>query len=101
MERVFLYHSEPVKREHRSYIEDLGNIFNEEQLSNNSYSLIGKYGGLYLYDSDMEKIYSIDGKGICFVKGDVYALIGDTDHTDGTSTDHEYFSFMMTCLTES
>ena len=50
-----------------------------------------KYGGLYLYDIDMEKRYSIDNKGIHFVKGYGYALIGNPDHPYGTSTDHEYF----------
>ena len=39
----------------------------------------------------MEKRYSIDYKGIRFVKGYRYALIGNPDHPDGTSTDHEYF----------
>ena len=38
----------------------------------------------------MEKIYSIDGKGIYFVKVDGYALIGNLDIPDGTSTDREY-----------
>ena len=38
----------------------------------------------------MEKIYSIDDKGIHFVKGDMYALIGNPDHPYGTSTYHEY-----------
>ena len=39
----------------------------------------------------MEKRYSIDDKEIHFVKGDGYALIGNPDHPDGSSTDHEYF----------
>ena len=38
----------------------------------------------------MEKRYSIDDKEIHFVKGDGYALIGNIDHPDGSSTDHEY-----------
>ena len=50
-----------------------------------------KYGGLSLYDIDTEKRYSIDDKEIHFVNGDGYALIGNPDHPDGTSTDHEYF----------
>ena len=50
-----------------------------------------KYVGLYLYGIDSGKRYSIDDKGINFVKGYGYALIGNPDHPDGTSTDHEYF----------
>ena len=52
---------------------------------------LANYGGLSLYDIDTEKRYSIDDKEINFVKGDGYALIGNPDHPDGTSTDHEYF----------
>ena len=48
-----------------------------------------KYGGLSLYDIDMEKRYSIDDEYIHFVKGEGYALIGDPYHPDETSTDHE------------
>ena len=50
-----------------------------------------KYGGISLYDIDTEKRYSIDDKGIQFVKGYRYALIGYPDHPDGTSTHHECF----------
>ena len=52
---------------------------------------LAKYGGLSLYDIDFGKIYSIDDEDIHFVNGYGYALIGNLDHTDGTSTDHEYF----------
>ena len=62
---------------------------------------LAKYGGLSIYDIDMENRYSIGDKEIHFVKGDGYALIGNPDHPYGTSTDHEHFSFMMICLTES
>ena len=48
-----------------------------------------KYGGLSLYDIDTEKRYSIEYKGIHFVKVYIYALVGNPDHTYGTSTDHE------------
>ena len=37
------------------------------------------------------QIYSIDYKEIHFVKGNVYALIGNPDHPYGTSTDHGYY----------
>ena len=53
--------------------------------------LLSNYGRLPLYDIDMDKRYSIDDKEIHFVKGDGYALIGNPDHPDGTSTYHEYF----------
>ena len=52
---------------------------------------LAKYVGLSLYDIDLEKRYSIDDKEINFVKGDGYALIGNPDHPDGSSTDNEYF----------
>ena len=52
---------------------------------------LAKVGGLYLYDIDMEKRYFTDDKEIHFVKGDRYALIGNPDHLDGSSTDHKYF----------
>ena len=39
----------------------------------------------------MEKIYSIDDKGIRFVKGYIYALMGNPYHPDVNSTYHEYF----------
>ena len=60
-----------------------------------------KHGGLYLYDIDFEKRYSIDDKNIHSVKGDEYDLIGNPYNPYGTSTGYGYFAFMMTCLTES
>ena len=68
-----------------------------ERLSWNKYNqrycnrFLDSYGGLSLYDIDMEKRYSIDDKYIHFLKGEGYALIGNPDHPDGTSTDHEYY----------
>ena len=52
---------------------------------------LAKYVGLSLYDIHFEKIYSIDDKGIHFVKGDKYTLIVNPDHPYGNSTDNEYF----------
>ena len=52
---------------------------------------LAKYGGISLYDIDTDNRYSVDDKDIHFVKGDGYALIGNPDHPDGTSTDHKYF----------
>ena len=60
-----------------------------------------KYVELYFYDIDFEKRYSIDNEDIHFVKGYGYALIGNPDYPYETSTDHEYFSFVMTCSKES
>ena len=45
--------------------------------------------------------YLINDEDIHFVKGYEYALIGNPYHPYGTSTDHEFFAFMMTCSTES
>ena len=39
----------------------------------------------------MDMRYPIDDKGIHFVKGDGYTLIGNPDYPYGTSTHHEYF----------
>ena len=50
-----------------------------------------KYGGLSLYDIYMKNRHSSDDKGIHFVNGDGYALIGNPDNPYETSTDHEYF----------
>ena len=55
------------------------------------YSLLGKYGGLSIFSIGFEKIYSIDDEDIQFLKVDIYTLIGNPDHLDGTSTDNEYF----------
>ena len=52
---------------------------------------LAKYGGLSLYDIYTDKRYSIDDKEINFFKGDRYSWIGNPDHPDGSSTDHEYF----------
>ena len=49
---------------------------------------MAKYGGLYIYDNDFGKRYFIDDEDIHFVKGYGYALIGNPDYPDGTSTDH-------------
>ena len=61
----------------------------DDQRSRNR--LLAKYGGLSLYNIYKEKRYSIDDKKIHFVKGDRYALIGNPNHPDGSSTDHKYF----------
>ena len=61
---------------------------------------LAKYCGLSICDIDIQIRYTIDDEGIHFVKNDVYSLIGKSDNTYETSTDNEYFSFMMTCLTE-
>ena len=60
---------------------------------------LDKYIILYLYYVDFEKIYLIDDEEIHFVKGYGYALIGNPENPYGTSTDHKYFSFVITCFT--
>ena len=50
-----------------------------------------KYGGLSPYNIGLKKRYIIYDEYIWFIKGYVYALLGDPDHLDETSTDHEYF----------
>ena len=62
---------------------------------------LAKYGGLSLYDIDTQKRYSIDKKEMHFVKGEGYALIGNPDFPDGSSTVHEYFCIHEDFLTES
>ena len=52
---------------------------------------LAKYGWLSIYGIYFGKRYSIDYEEINFLKGDGYALNGNPDHPDGTSTDHEYF----------
>ena len=52
---------------------------------------LATYGILSIYNIDMQKIYSIGDNDIHYAKVDGYALIGNPDHPDGTSTDHEYF----------
>ena len=54
-------------------------------------SFLAKYVGLSIYDIGFGKIYYIDDEDIHFVMGGSYGLIGNPDHLDGTSTDHEYF----------
>ena len=91
MGKLFSDHSEPVKRELRDYIEDWGKLPINKNDQRTRTWLLARYGWLSLYDIYFEKIYSIDDKGIHFLKGYGYALIVNPDHPDGTSTDHEYF----------
>ena len=91
MDRVFSEHSEPVKRELRAYIEDWEKLSMKKDDQRYRTRFLAKYGGLSLYDINTEKRYSIDDKEMHFVKGEGYALIGNPDFPDGSSTDHEYF----------
>ena len=91
MDRLFSEHSEPVKRALRAYIEDWGKFSMKKDDQKSCTRFLAKYGGLSFCDTDTEKRYSIDDKEIYFVKGDGNALIGNPDHPDGSSTDHEYF----------
>ena len=100
MEKLFPDQSEPVTRDLTAYTEDREKLLMEKNDQRTRTCLLAKYGGLSLYDIDFEKRYSIDYEDIHFVKGYGYALTVYPYHPDGTSTDHEYFSFMLTCLTE-
>ena len=91
VEKVFSNQSESVTRELRAYIEDWGELSMKKNDKRTCTQLLAKYGGLYLYDIDFDRICSIDDEDIHFVKGDGYALIGNPDQPYGTSTDHEYF----------
>ena len=91
MEQVFSEHWEPVKIELRAYIEYWEKLSTEKDDQRSCTHFLAKYGGLSLYDIDMEKRYSIYDREINFLKGDGYALIGNPDHPDGSSTYHKYF----------
>ena len=64
MDRVFSEHLEPIKRELRAYIEDWGKLSTKKDNLRSRTRFLVKYGGLSLYDIDMEKIYFIDDKEI-------------------------------------
>ena len=51
-----------------------------------------KYCGLHLYDGDLNNRYTIDNEDIHLINNYGHDSIGNTDETDGTLTDHEYFS---------
>ena len=91
MEKIFLDHSERVKRELRDYIEDWEIFSTKKNYQRTRTLFLAKYRGLSIYDINMEKRCFIGDKVIHVVKGDRYALIGKPYHPDGTSTDHEYF----------
>ena len=54
-------------------------------------AFLEKCCGIYLYDIDTDKQYTIGDEEIKFIKKGNYALIGNTDNPDETSTDYEYF----------
>ena len=51
-----------------------------------------KYGSLALYDEDLNNICTINSEDINFIKEYCLRLIENTNESDGTSTDYEYFS---------
>ena len=73
MERVFLEHSEPVKRDPRLCIEYWEKLSMKKDDQRYRTGFLAKYGGLSLHDIDTDKRYSIDDKEIHFVKGYRYA----------------------------
>ena len=98
---IFSEHPEPVKIELRAYIEDWVKLSMKKDDQRCRTCFLANYGGLSLYDINTEKRYSIDDKDIHFVKGDGYALIGNPDFPDGSSTDDEYFCIHDDLLAES
>ena len=88
--KVFSNQSEPVKRELRAYIEDWEKQPMKKNYQRTCTRFLARYGGLYIYDIDFWKRYTIDDEDTHFVKGDGYAFIGNQDHPDGTSTYNEY-----------
>ena len=66
VDRVFSEHSEPVKRELRSYIEDWGKLSMKKDDQRYRTCFLAKCGGLSLYDIDTEKRDSIDEKEMNF-----------------------------------
>ena len=91
MEKSFSDQPEPVTGELRSYIVDWGKSLMKKNYQITRTRFLEKYGGIFLYDIDFEKIYYIDDEEIHFIKGYVYALIGNPYNPYGTSTHHEYF----------
>ena len=92
MRKVFSYQSQPVTRKLTAYIEDWEKFLMKKDYQRNCTFFLDKYGRLSLYDIGFEKRYSIDDEDIHFVNGYGYYLIGNPEHPDGTSTDHD-FSF--------
>ena len=60
---------------------------NSDQRS--STKILEKYGGMALYDEDMEKRYTIGHEDIYFFKKKVWSLVGLPDELDGSYTYHE------------
>ena len=56
--------------------------------------LLGKYGGLSLYDIGFKKVYSIDVEQVHFVKKGGYYCTSNPNNPDGTSADHDFFSIL-------
>ena len=65
-------------------ILNIGKYLYKENWPKVLHSFLSKYGGLYLYDIDMNNRYKIDDWYIRLVKKYVYALIGKPDHPYGT-----------------
>ena len=92
MKKAFSYQAEPVTKNLRAYNGDWEKIILKKHYQRTCNRSLAKYGWLSHYDIAFEEIYTIDDEDIQFVKGYKYALTINPDHSDGTSTDHEYFS---------
>ena len=73
------------------YIEEweYKHIKNKIQVSKTMF--LAKYGSLFLYDEDPEKIFIIDHEQLQFDKTDGWTLIRIPEKEDGTLSNHDYF----------
>ena len=90
-EKLFSYQPETVTIELRAYIEDWEKSIMKKKNQRTCILFLEKYGGLYLYDINFDKRYSIDDEDIHVMKGYGFDLIFNPENPDITSTDHENF----------
>ena len=91
MGKLFSDETEPVTRVLRYYNKYRGEIHMKTFYQIFCTRFLGKYVGIYIYNNDMKKIYIIDYEYTHFVKKYGYALIGNPEHPDGNSSNHECF----------
>ena len=91
VEKMFQHSDEVIIRELKVHVEDRGefNIKNKSQLSRTMF--IAKYGSLYIYGEDPEKLFMIDHGQLKFDKNDGWTLFLIFDKLDGTLSGHETF----------
>ena len=99
--RKYFYTNQNILQERRELILNIGKIPYEKHDQRTCTCFLETYIRISLYDIDFDIIYSIGDEDIHFVKVYGYNWPGNPYNPDGNSTDHGYFSFVMTCLTES